>query len=108
MFLVFRCTQLDFAFRITRNKTKLPGSLSEFQFVFTAVRGNYIIITSVKRTWGWCTRYVSRSLGYVNSSSWIMNSFLSLGEYLWLKHVAVRTQFVFIINGCIDCFILGI
>jgi len=24
-----------------------------------------------------------------------MNIFLSLGDYMWLKHVAVRTQFVF-------------
>ena len=48
-FWVFRWKQMIFAFRITSNKTKLPVSLSEFQFVFTAARCSYIFITCFKR-----------------------------------------------------------
>jgi hypothetical protein len=36
-----------------------------------------------------------------------MKIFLPIGERWRLKHVAVRTVFVYIMNGYVDCFIVG-
>jgi hypothetical protein len=42
----------------------------------------------------------------INSLSCEMKIFLPMGDRCRLKHVAVKTVFVFIINGSVDCFIV--
>jgi len=36
-----------------------------------------------------------------------MKIFLPIGDRWRLKHVAVKTVFVFIMNGCVDCFVVA-
>jgi hypothetical protein len=43
----------------------------------------------------------------INSSSKEMKIFLPIGGRWRSKHVAVRTVFVYIMNGYVDCFIVA-
>ena len=132
MFWVSKWKQPIFTFRITSNKTKFPLRLSEFRFIFTAVKCSHIFIACAKTVWGWVTGCTSRSVRVlyrmyitkcddgvqgvhqksdctlINSSSWEIKIFLHLVDCSTFKHIAVKIVFVFIINNCVDCFILAL
>ena len=109
-FWVFRWKQLFFAFRIPSNKTNLPVSSSEFQFVFTAVRCSYIFIACVKTVRGWCTGYTSRVLTVrwviLHPEKWFSCLLMTVGgwdvqyltQYLFLLQTVVLTVLFLVLN----------